>query len=238
MSLFDKFKDKLKQTVSEAQKQLEKTAAEAKQQWEKSGMGDKVKDAAKRAADAAQNVAATSEFVALPRYRRARLACEQGLTAENVDGVIADLEAAVKADSYFRADAYRLLARAYEFKGRDEDAMHTYRQAIEILRTTPAVGPASQWIAEEYNQHVDTYTCEVYDELAALCERLQHYDSAIWYARDCLAIDERHLPAYHVLATALVKQGRIGEARDALRRAYIHDRHRIVREWEKELFGE
>lgn len=226
MSLFDKLKDKLKQTVSEA-----------KEQWEKSGLEEKVKTAAKKATDAAQNVAGASEFVALPRYRHARKACEQGLTTENVDSVIADLETAIKADSFFRADAHRLLARAYEVKGRDEDALHTYRQAIEILRTTPAVGPASQWIAEEYNQHIDAFTCEVYDDLAALCERLGRYDVAVWYARDCLAIDERHLPAYHILASSLVKQGRTDEARDTLRRAYIHDRHGIVAGWERELFG-
>jgi tetratricopeptide (TPR) repeat protein len=237
MSLFDKFKDKLKQTVSDAQKQLEKTATEAKQRWEKSEIEGKVKDAAKRAVDAAQNAAATSEFIALPRYRRARLTCEQGLNAKNADGVIADLEAAVNADSYFRVDAYRLLARAYEAKGRDEDALHRYRQTIEMLRQTPAVGPVSQWIAEEYNQHVDAYTCEVYDELASLCERLQRYDAAVWYARDCLSIDERHLPAYHVLATSLMKQGRAAEARDVLRRAYIHDKHGIVKNWEEELLG-
>jgi tetratricopeptide (TPR) repeat protein len=238
MSLFDKFKDKFKQTVSEAQKQLEKTAAETKKQWEKSGLEEKVKIVAKKATDAAQNVAGASEFVALPRYRRGRQVCEQGLTAENVDGVIADLEAAIKADSFFRADAHRLLGRVYEVKGRDEDALHTYRQAIEILRATPAVGPVSQWIAEEYNQHIDAFICEVYDDLAALCERLGHYEPAVWHARDCLAIDERHLPAYHILASSLVKQGRTDEARDALRRAYIHDRHGIVKEWERELFGQ
>ncbi|MDW8365861.1 MAG: hypothetical protein RMK49_08470, partial [Abditibacteriales bacterium] len=96
-SLFDRFKDKLKQTVSEAQKQLEKTAAEAKRQWEQSGLEERVKTAAKKASDAAQNVVGASELVALPRYRRARRMCEQGLTAENVDAVIVDLEAAVKA---------------------------------------------------------------------------------------------------------------------------------------------
>jgi tetratricopeptide (TPR) repeat protein len=237
MSLFDKFKDKLKQTVSDAQKQMEKTAADAKQQWEKSGIGDKMKEVAKRTTDAAQNVTGVGEFVALPRYRRARQMCEQGLNTENVDGAIADLEASIAADSYFRVDAHRLLAQAYDAKGRHEDALHTYRQAIDLLVQTPAVGPASQWIAEEYHQHIDAYTCEVYDELASLCERLERYDAAVWYARDCIAIDERHLPAYQILATALFKQNRVSEARDVLYRAMIHDRHGIVAEWEKELFG-
>jgi len=177
---------------------------------------------------------ARSEIVAAQCYKAGRTACESEFASRSLTEAIADLEEAAKADSDFRPDAKRWLARAYEAQGDLERSRQAYLEATELLEEDDT-NRLRAWIAAEYNMDPDDYVSELHDELATQLAGQGRHDEVIYHARRAVEANRENLNAYHTFIASLHATGDTQEVRRWLMEARNRDNLGLVDQWVADL---